>query len=211
MKKFLIVLVISGIIGGIMQCTTRCNANSVIELYKKGNYEEAYEKFSGLDDDSMSPIQLYYYYLTCKKTGNDTKDLKYKAFSNLYSSFNSGKKKFKKEFGDEVYAEFLLYENKTDAFDAAEISIKEILKNPSSLTVLQKSIADSKIVGNKYFYLVKMRISATNSFGGTVSEWFIVEVIVDSNGNKFSRNNIESFDSEPSSYGIDVCKSMFGW
>lgn len=208
MKYFLIILVVLGL---IMQCTIRCNSNSAIELYKKGNYEEAYEKFSGQDEFGMTPIQLYYYYLACKKTGNDTKDLKRKAFSNLYSSFNSGKKKFNKEFGDEVYAEYVLYANESDAFNAAEISIKEILKNPSSLNVLQKSIADSKTVGNKYFYLVKMRISATNSFGATVSEWYIVEVIIDSNGKKFTRNNIERFDSEPSSYGIDVCRSMFGW
>ena len=89
--------------------------------------------------------------------------------------------------------------------------IKENAKNPSSIKVLSEKIMASKLQGERSYYIVKSRVSGTNGFGATVTSWYVTEVIIDVDGNMYNKGNIQTFDSEPTQYQIDFCKSYFGW
>ncbi len=72
---------------------------------------------------------------------------------------------------------YALLKKKADGivFSCAETVVRGMLKNPSSMNVLSEEILDS----DDYFrYYVKIRYSATNSYGGTVTNYAYVLVRV---------------------------------
>jgi hypothetical protein len=96
-------------------------------------------------------------------------------------------------------------------YSAAKTTLQNVAKDPGSIQVYRQGILETMVHNDKTYYLVQMDASGTNSFGGRIRNWYIVEVIIGNDGRKYTRNNVQSFDYKPTSTQISLCKALFGW
>ena len=105
------------------------------------------------------------------------------------------------------------------ACEDAEKYLRTIAKDPDSVKVYSSSVVKHKTVDTDdpevkhQYYLITLDASATNSFGGRVREWYVVELIYVAHAlnNPKTKNNYQTFDSKPTKSDVDFCAQIFGW